>query len=232
MYDACKPFGPLIYKADIRGEFHDFLLNGLDDAKDSSSMKSYLVGNIENQKSAAPYDHSKFIKFLHPHIENYIQEKYNSVIEIRKLCLDAVKPTWNSKKHHITYDLYTGPWVNFQQKHEFNPLHKHSGSISSIIFIDIPEEIEQERNDSDFTLRAAGCLEFVHINQHHIVKPKSGYMYLFPANLWHQVYPYKSDVERVTMSFNLFDVRIDGQPVIDITSMEGFPWPIDEIVEE
>ena len=39
------------------------------------------------------------------------------------------------------------------------------------------------------------------------VIPKTGDMYIFPATLKHYVYPYSSEVERVTMSFNLFDIH-------------------------
>ena len=38
-----------------------------------------------------------------------------------------------------------GPWVNFSRRGEFNPMHNHTGIISSVVFIDIPDELEEER---------------------------------------------------------------------------------------
>ena len=37
--------------------------------------------------------------------------------------------------------------------------------------------------------------------------PKTGDIFIFPAELKHTVYPFTSDVERVTMSFNVFDIE-------------------------
>ena len=35
-------------------------------------------------------------------------------------------------------------WVNFQKKHEFNPLHVHGGIFSFVIFIKIPYDLHDE----------------------------------------------------------------------------------------
>ena len=50
-------------------------------------------------------------------------------------------------------------------------------------------------------------------DQHILVKPKEAMMYIFPAYLWHSVYPFITDTERISMSFNFHDIRIDGRPV-------------------
>ena len=36
-------------------------------------------------------------------------------------------------------------------------------------------------------------------------------MFMFPAYLWHGVYPFIADVERVSMSFNVHNLFIDGE---------------------
>ena len=36
-------------------------------------------------------------------------------------------------------------WVNFQRKYEFNPLHKHSGLLSFVIWMKIPYNFEDEK---------------------------------------------------------------------------------------
>ena len=35
-------------------------------------------------------------------------------------------------------------WINYQKKHEFNPMHRHTGVLSFIIFIKIPYELADE----------------------------------------------------------------------------------------
>ena len=215
MYNVVNPFGPLIYQADIRGKFHDFLLEGVDVHRTSPSARKHLVGNIEEQRRA-PYDVKKFIGFTDEHIINYMDEKHKWHNSIKRTCLTEEMP-WDFSKSKIEYNLGPGPWINYQRDGEFNPMHNHSGIISAVIFIDIPNEIKKERDTSEYIGGAAGCLEFIFGNQHILIRPKSGYMYLFPASLWHLVYPYTSEVERVTMSFNVHQLSVDGQEVSDMT---------------
>jgi len=205
------PFGPLIYTADISGDFHKFLVDGLEDCRKAQDARERLVGNIDQQRFA-PYDPQKFTKFLDPHIVNYMQEKNDRNNRIKGICNDKQRE-WDSKRSTITYNLGQGPWVNFQKKGEFNPIHNHGGVVSAVVFIKIPKELDEERKTTTYTAKASGCLEFLYMGQHIVVKPKEAMMFLFPAYLQHAVYPYHSDVERVSMSFNFDEIVIDGFPV-------------------
>ena len=92
-------------------------------------------------------------------------------------------------------------------------MHNHGGTLSVVIFLKIPEEINEERRKSTFSAKASGCLQFMFFDQHILVKPKEAMMYIFPAYLWHSVYPFITDTERISMSFNFHDILIDGRPV-------------------
>ena len=58
-----------------------------------------------------------------------------------------------------------------------------------------------------------GQLEFVYADDGfnysgtYKVIPKTKQIYLFPASLRHTVYPFTSDVERVTLSFNVYNIE-------------------------
>ena len=110
-------------------------------------------------------------------------------------------------------------WVNYQKKHEFNPLHDHSGVFSFIIFINIPYDLKEEdkyfsglncedREQQIHTSRLAfvnnranGGLESTLIN---VDKSFEGKMFMFPARQAHIVYPfYTSDGYRITVSGNM-----------------------------
>ena len=62
-------------------------------------------------------------------------------------------------------------------------------------------------------MRCPGQLEFFYgsdvlgVNGTHKVIPKTGDILLFNAGLKHSVYPFKSDVERISMSFNVWNVE-------------------------
>ena len=103
-------------------------------------------------------------------------------------------------------------WVNFQKKHEFNPLHMHKGKMSFVIWMKIPYSYETEAKraqsvNSDHSL--AGCFEFIYTDMlGHIQKTRytaqEGTFVLFPAKLCHVVYPfYTSDEERISISGNI-----------------------------
>ena len=105
-------------------------------------------------------------------------------------------------------------WVNFQKKHEFNPIHNHSGVLSFVIWIKIPYQREQENlispgKDSIYDL--AGKFTFHYYNMLGDIASfdmdenifKENTMILFPSKLNHSVFPfYSSDEYRISISGN------------------------------
>ena len=111
-------------------------------------------------------------------------------------------------------------WVNFQKKHEFNPLHNHSGVFSFVIWIKIPASYKKEKELSFVKESNSPCsnsFSFVYTNalgkvSHYIynLEPyNKGTMLFFPSSLSHTVYPfYTSDKERISISGNIhYDVE-------------------------
>ena len=199
MSKILKPFGPPIYKDIISGEFHQFLLDAAEVARRNSvNVGSSLAGNIENQLEL-PVDPNGFISFIYPHIENYVRETGEGLM-------------YTEPFTDISFNLDKGPWINFQHKNEFNPIHSHSGMFSAVIMVDIPEEIAVEKTPIT-NMPCHGMLEFVHggADMNHSgfykVTPRTADIYLFPASLRHTVYPFTSDVERVTVSLNVHNIE-------------------------
>jgi hypothetical protein len=109
-----------------------------------------------------------------------------------------------------------GLWINLQVAGEFNPIHKHPGVYSFVIWVDLPFTHENEKiYGSEFSSSSlkSGCFEFVYTNVygqlmgHRIPADNSyeGKIILFPAKLNHTVYPFfTSDEYRISISGNLF----------------------------
>ena len=115
-------------------------------------------------------------------------------------------------------------WVNFQKKHEFNPIHLHTGVASFIIFVKIPYDLQEEEDyfevvaggDTKYTSK----LSFVTVSHNGYIdsepvdvdKSFEGKMLFFDAKHRHLVYPfYTSDDYRITVSGNiLYDTRGAG----------------------
>tara|TARA_R100000005_G_C4997371_1_gene204106 strand:+ start:2050 stop:2640 length:591 start_codon:yes stop_codon:yes gene_type:complete len=106
-------------------------------------------------------------------------------------------------------------WVNHQKKHEFNPVHNHSGVLSFIVFIQIPYLIKDQDKISPGKYsngNRAGRLAFLEITptgriEHKVFdvdKTWEQSVLIFPAELNHIVYPfYKVNKPRITISGNI-----------------------------
>ena len=211
-----NPFGPLIYKETISQEFLSFLLEASEKTREANDwIGENLAGNIATQLNAR-CDPQGFCDHMYPYLVSYVH---------------ACKERWNQGTNtgvetavqDVKYHLGDGPWLNFQKQYEFNPLHSHAGDLSAVIMIQIPHQIEDDRQASvgSTNMPCAGQLEFFHetagylYSGSHKIIPRTGDFYFFPASLKHTVYPFKSDVERITMSFNVFNVEIIGAKGFD-----------------
>ena len=187
-------------------------MDGLDASFKSDDYSPHLVANIANQKGAV-YDPELFCDYIDPHVQAYYQEHHRSDNFFRSndpSYKSNIFPTRKEKLNYVTYDLgEIGPWVNFQRKNEHQPLHRHSGDLSLIIFIKIPKEIKEERlynRENGLPNSSTGLVDFWCNDRNWFLSPESKQILLFPSTLLHCVYPFTSDVERVTMSFNLHNV--------------------------
>ena len=81
MHETFAPFGPLIYRGDIRGEFNNFLLKHLDSIRQCEDARNMLVGNIEQQRRTN-YPQKEFVDFVDVHVVNYLRDKYQHQLSI------------------------------------------------------------------------------------------------------------------------------------------------------
>lgn len=116
---------------------------------------------------------------------------------------------------HVTPEYYCErPWINFQKSGEFIPNHMHGGVLSYVIWLRIPEIIDQSKDPF------SGQLEFTYtdilgrtqgttlgVNKYSI-----GKTILFPSLLRHNVYPFSDSTEtRISVSGNVF---LGKEPIV------------------
>lgn len=193
-----KPFGPVIYSNMINAD----ILNLLHSCKENSKIVNnnvghHLAGALESQLMLIKTleEESKLSDHIFEHIAMYTSSSP----------VDAKKQFTLGGKNM---------WLNIQKSGEFNPTHHHSGEISGVIYLDIPKEISEENkriaetpNSQQF--RSYGEISFYYgediscSNYFHLM-PVTGQIILFPSKLKHSVHPFHSNVERISVAFNVY----------------------------
>lgn len=176
-----------------------YLWSKIDDAESNDiNVRSKLAGNIS--KSLLLKDDKDII------LSNILPSVNQSNI---------IKEVSKENKNCKVIPLLTDLWVNYQYKHEFNPLHWHSGTLSFVIWMKIPYDWEEEKTlpfiDNSGSIDKVGNFVFVwaensKLESHvfYMNKKIEGHMCIFPSWLSHVVYPfYTSDEARISISGNI-----------------------------
>ena len=106
-------------------------------------------------------------------------------------------------------------WVNYQKQHEFNPVHDHTGIYSFVIWMKIPTDYKNQRenqiaNRSNTNVISNFCFNYRTITGgngqyvYQMSKGIEGTILLFPSQLQHTVYPfYNCEEDRISISGNI-----------------------------
>ena len=190
-----RPFGPTIAKVKIPQELINTLNNYVDKViTDEKKVKELdngdqLAGNVkqEFQIEQAFLDSSGFLKFLALSVANWI--KFSGKPEIKKFNIRS-------------------SWIVRQFKDEYNPIHWHTGHVSGVGYLKVPENLGDTKQEIKKE-NPNGKLDLIHgskmflCNSTFTITPKVGDFYFFPNYLMHSVYPFSdSDDERRSVSFN------------------------------
>tara|TARA_R100001460_G_scaffold23744_1_gene47875 strand:- start:2186 stop:2821 length:636 start_codon:yes stop_codon:yes gene_type:complete len=164
-----------------------------------------LAGNIKKE-FLIPKARPIFQEYLYGLVDKY-EKKYSYLATI------------NFLNDNVPLVLDT-MWVNFQEKHEFNPAHTHSGVFSFALWLQVPYLIEEEKAKGpgkESNTNVPGFFQFITstslgnivIKDIPVDKRWEGKIAFFPAKMHHQVLPfYTSDEYRISVSGNIkLDVK-------------------------
>ena len=207
--EACPFKTPGYLKFKLPKQFFDRIKKKTNEISKNRKNKvnKELAGNIN---SSCAFDDKQWF------LDNLIipcVSVYNKHFEDFK---DEFNPSVLSKDCKFYLDKL---WVNFQKKHEFNPLHNHSGLFSFVIWVKIPYNHKKEHNLSfvkHSNSPSAGNFSFFYFSSlgkilghdFKLDKTYEGTMIFFPSKLQHLVYPfYSSNEERISISGNvMYDI--------------------------
>jgi hypothetical protein len=154
---------------------------------------SYLAGNIEKEFDVTNLIPYNFYEYLASLANDYY-----------------LNFTLKDKFGKKTFKFLRS-WLNCQKKYEFNPLHHHSGSLSWVLWIKIPYDVEEElklSNSINSNDPKNSVFSFYsHSLASHDIRVNSdmeGSIIMFDSSLMHQVYPfYTSDEYRISLAGNI-----------------------------
>ena len=140
---------------------------------------------------------------------------------------------WTQKKGFNQY-VVSDMWCNFQKANEFMPPHDHTGTMSFVIYLKVPEMMKEECEEHQKTKAAIygpGCISFFLADseqKNSIIQncffPMVGDCFIFPAWLKHWVYPFKSDCTRISVS----GIVVDSIP-INLMSQTGIQSALEDV---
>ena len=191
-------WGPCVGRLKISDEFHQKLVEESRASRTEEQLYSNKLAGIIKEEYFFR-DKKIFLPYLAPLLGVYDEA-------VRNRYHDAEKRRKNPPEYFLT-----SLWVNFQKRHEFNPPHDHSGTLSFVIFLQVPPEITAEQKSYVGDGVGPGSLEFFYGEGNrqaitsYLVPPVEKEMYIFPSWLKHYVAPFFSNVTRVSVSGNVAD---------------------------
>ena len=204
------PFGPPIFQSLVHNNFTKELIKEGRKLSDENNWTHRLAGQ---HKYGGSYHYKiDFLKKVEPYLKTYVERfldglhsqygnRYENVKRLLKL---ETKDVDKAETGQLILDSL---WINFSQKHDYNPPHTHSGALSFVIYCQVPEEIFSVQTDSN--TKRAGEIIFQYgepiselMGSEYPVKPFEDLIFIFPAKLKHFVPAYWIDKERISVSGN------------------------------
>ena len=192
-----SPFGPKIAKLKLP----QFLIKKINAEVDKILSKKKLVKKLDYSKKLVGQVKQEFQlpkAFVKRNLEKIITKEVKNYI----------KKTTGKNTSKVNIKNF---WVVRQFNNEYNPIHFHDGHISGVGYLKIPSF----KSSSKKLIKTDGSIDFISGNKMllsesiHNHQPKTGDVILFPHYLMHTAYPFKSNGERRSFSFNLeIDQRI------------------------
>lgn len=157
-----------------------------------------LAGVVERQYLLGEADRNYIEAVLQDPLWTYVRERalyHGEKVSVASMRVDEV-------------------WINIMRSGDFNPPHNHvGGDISFVLYLRIPEGLEEEYKDNKSTNAGPGTIEFYYgqpdswVTSGHVILPEEGDLLVFPAQLVHFVQPYRTPCERVSVAGNIISLH-------------------------
>ena len=192
-------FGPVIGGVRCDDDLCKELLNR--GHKTTKSHVKNLAGHMKKENIYEDQDKKWFVDNFQDYFIPYF-----------KKLQDEVDPNWYYGMNPFKEVWLASLWINFMKQGEYNPPHNHDGDFSFVLYLQVPEELKKEDRAFKGQGSGPGTISFMYgedqknVRTAHGVDPALNELWIFPASLKHTVPPFRSDVERISVSGNWFIV--------------------------
>ena len=193
------PFSPVIGYKKLSPSFVEKLNNSMNDKLED--WADNLVGKVTQELK---FD-DDIINFFVEEMKDFIMRYQLNTEVYTSMGRSGLDPNSN-------YGISTtSGWFIRQFEGEYNPVHVHPDSMVSCVgYLKLPEGIEDEwEEDYKDHHPSHGHIQFFHgsslpySSTNFMFKPQVGDFIIFPAHMFHTVYPFKTKGERRSFSVNL-----------------------------
>ena len=193
--EILRPFGPSIVKIKIPEKTIQEMNMFVDEMiRDKGKLEKYdegpkLAGNVSQE-------------FL---MTTEFMQKIKWAEFLASSCNDWVR---KEKQIKLKKFYIIKSWIVRQFKNEYNPIHYHSGDISGVGYLKVPDSMgetlqKNKRVNHNGKLILIDGSKKLFSSPTYAITPRVGDFYLFPSYLMHTVYPFSgTDEERRSVSFN------------------------------
>ena len=212
-----QPWSEFVMKGVLPKELISKLIELTDIITQDAQKVSYsntLAGEIKDEWEIDPplLVNIKLQSFLYKLLEEYIQ-----IIKTQSRPKGTnLEEFPNLPSSHFSFlDSFSewvleSAWFNDQKDNEYNPLHNHGGILSGVLYLKIPEYLPpRQKKNTDGAITFVGntvAQEGLLTIPQFSILPEEGDIFIFPASLRHQVYPFRTENGqgiRRSMSFNI-----------------------------
>ena len=189
------------------------LLEITDLALEDENKKSYndkLAGEIDSEWEIPDYEDLAEVL----NISNLGEKYFQALAAQNHIEIDGENTTMSQHlavfAQNLEKAVVTSAWFNDQKDNEYNPAHDHTGVLSGVLYLKIPEYLPSRKHEN-----ADGSIVFISnelktdgvmTNSTLLLSPEVGDLFLFSSSLKHQVYPFRTADGggiRRSLSFNL-----------------------------
>ena len=192
--------------------------------RESIDWSHNLAGKVKQEILIPPDVGQKWGAWLDAQIREYMKDKINNIFlpghaPVSNVHFEngkKVSTILSDKKKALQYNsigkiLFSTAWFVRSFSGDYNPAHRHTDcDLSCVGYLKLPDWEDEISKDSQDNNPSNGQIEFstgygaskwsIHTIK---VFPRVGDWYLFPSDLTHTVYPFRSDGERRSFSINI-----------------------------